>query len=206
MQATDHSTTEFVHPSQILPVRQLTFAAGRMAVLVLALIFTGNAGWVAAQDSVKDPFQEGNPWTKLLADANVRKQLEIEAKDAGQLEKLLGAPDADSAKKLAELLTEKQLRTVRKIRMKSLGGYALLHSRMAKYLELSDEQAVQLKAAAEQNLKDHAEMKNFMARARFRSAADAAKYVQGYRDKAHKRLFAVLTKDQQAKYDKIFTP
>lgn len=158
------------------------------------------AAAVAPAQGAKDPYGRGR-WTKLVKDKAVQKKLAL---TDGQLKSITGLKSAkDKQARLAEILKADQLKMLKRLRWKDLGGYALFDDEVADALAVTDAQKVKLEAAHKVNQADYKKMRNFMARARFRSRAAMLKFIAGYRDKADKRLLAILTKDQQAKLKKL---
>ena len=171
----------------------------QLAVLIAAA--TATVALNPAQAAVKDPYGRGN-WTKLVKDKGVQKALGLTDSQAKSLSALPFAKDGNR-EKITKILEPKQLKTLKRLRWKAIGGYALFEEEVADALALTDSQQEKLAAVAKENVSDHKKMRNFMARARFRSREAMEKFIAGYRTKADQRLLAVLTKDQAAKLKKL---
>lgn len=165
--------------------------------LVWALLATVVFG-SEARSEVRNPFLEQPGQQVLLAAADVQTTLKL---TPDQMTKL-GATKALDAK--LKVLTEEQRRRLRVIDAQREGGYVLTHDRVVDYLALTSEQSTQVDAVVATHAAKHKEMRDFMSRARFRSREAMEEYVAGFRDKADKALYGVLTPDQTEKLETLF--
>lgn len=145
-----------------------------------------------------DPYGPRGQWTQIVRSMPARKPLKLTLMQIKEAANLKLAKD-DNRDAIAKFLKPAQLATLKRLSWKARGGYALFDPELSKKLEITAEQQAQLKAAARVNVAEHRKMKNFLARARFRSRAAMQKYINGYRDAADKRLLDVLTAKQKKK-------
>lgn len=169
-----------------------------------AILFTLHLTNLHAQDKVL----RGTPQlVKHLSDEAVQKELELTEKQivvANNAAELLSRIRDGKAQQMAlesvqEVLSESQLQRLKQIYWQRLGGAAILEQDVAKTLGLSADQQKKLAVVQEKNRAEHEKMRDFMRRARFRSAAAMEAYKAKYRDAASERLLAVLTETQSKK-------
>lgn len=155
-----------------------------------------------------DPPNAAPGFIKTANDAELQTKLELTdkevaaAKDAADLLKRVhdGKAQAMAEKIISEAFSKEHYMAVRKTFWQRLGARALFETQVREKLELSSDQKEKLAEAKAINDKEHAEMVDFMRRARFRSAEAMAAYKKKYSDAADERLFAVLTKEQMATF------
>ncbi|MFQ5732143.1 MAG: hypothetical protein ACE5KM_09320 [Planctomycetaceae bacterium] len=166
--------------------------------LAVAVSWAGNSADAAVPN---DPYGRGQ-WTKLVQDKAARKQLSLSDRQSKALNALRPAKD-DNRAKIGSVLKPEQVKTLKRISWKALGGYAVFDDEVSDALEITDAQKTKLEAAAKTNQAKHRKMKSILALARFRSRAAMEKFIAGYRDAADQRLLAVLTKTQRAQLKKL---
>lgn len=168
----------------------------RTTLAVFAAITTLSS--VAAAAEVRNPFLEQPGPKVLLQSADVQQTLELSQQQRAQL------AERQSVDEMLEVLSPSQRRQLQVLDAQREGGYALTHELIVNYLKLSDRQQKQVAEAVEANAAEHAKMRDFMSRARFRSKEAMDQYVAGFRDKADQRLTDVLTAEQKKNLQQVF--
>ena len=169
---------------------------------------------VASASDAPDTFGQRGNWGVLLAREDVRAEIKLSERQQKQLDERLAAAQLLAAQKdqdieetvrdaVAKLLAADQLPRLRQISWQAAEGYALLDDVVAKELKFTDKQREALAEARAANAAKHAEMKDFLARARFRSAEAMQAYIEEYRSAASGRLLAVLTVEQTAQLKEL---
>jgi hypothetical protein len=159
-----------------------------------------------ASEEAPDTFGQRGEWGVLLAREDVRGELKLDEKAASQVEDLLAKHAGDEKtlrEKLDKALAAEQVARLRQLGWQAAEGYALLDDLVAKELKFTAKQRAALAEARAQNAAEHAEMKDFLARARFRSAEAMQAYIEEHRASASGRLLAVLTEEQERKLKKL---
>lgn len=169
---------------------------------LLAVITLGVAALAASETEIPDTFGQRGDWGVLLARQDVRGELKFGAEESKQADDLLAAHAAEEKtlrETAAKLFSAEQIQRLQQLGWQAAEGYALLDPLVAKELKFTSKQQVALEEAQAANAAKHAEMQDFLRRARFRSAEARDAYIEEYRAVASGRLLAVLTDEQDAK-------
>ncbi len=148
---------------------------------------------------------------RLLGDVVVQKELGLSEKQLTDTQKVIqllaqvrdGKAQSQAKSTLSASLSDEQYKRLKQLHWQRLGANALLEPEVSKTLEISDEQKGQLAAAQTKNNAEHQKMRDFMSRARFRSAEAVVQFKSKYRIAAEQRLHAVLTPAQVKELDSL---
>lgn len=171
-------------------------------MILLASLAAGLLSLAISETEAADTFGQRGDWGVLLAEGNARGELKLEEKQQQAVDDLLArhAGDEKSIRAgLTKALSDEQIERLRQLGWQAAEGYALLDELVAKDLEFTDKQREAIEEAKAANAATHAEMRDFLKRARFRSAEAMQAYIEEHRAVASGRLLAVLTEDQEAK-------
>lgn len=156
--------------------------------------------------ATSNPFVTPSGWAGLLQDPAVQRDLKLSKDQIADFKKLIGKLPESPTELEAEIrkhVMGEQLTRIEQLNWQREGGYALFDPKVAKALSLTDEQQKRLADAAKVNAAEHEKMREFMARARFRSQEAMEQFVEGYRNPANERLLNVLSKDQQVAFKSL---
>ena len=175
--------------------------------IVSAVLFAVILAPANSKAETRNPFRDQPSLLHLIQEPGTQKRLKLADEQTAEIERIVGASadEPDAAKKQIEgLLTAEQKRLMRRLDLQLEGGYALSHERIAKHLELSDEQRGRLQEVIAANDEEHTIMRKTMMVARFASAEAMAKFVADYRDKADAALLEILSDEQSQKFKTLF--
>ncbi len=185
----------------------MMFNPYRSPILRFCLVLLGIALLSNMAEAVeRNPFATPHGWVGLMTDPAVKADLKFTVEQTGKITAIIGSlggkPD-EAAEAMREHLTEEQLVRIQELDWQREGGYALLDPKISKPLAITKEQEEQLAKAVIVNAAENKKMRDFMARARFRSHQAVLDYVAKHRKPANERMFKVLTKEQQAKLKEL---
>ncbi len=148
---------------------------------------------------------------RLLQDEAVQNELGLSEKQLTAVQKVVqllaqvrdGKAQSQAQSTLSASLSGEQYKRLKQLHWQRMGGYAILEPEVSKTLEISEEQRKQLAAAQTKNRAEHQKMRDFMSRARFRSAEAVEQYKSKFRTAANQRLRAILTPSQIKELDRL---
>lgn len=165
-------------------------------IAVVALLLSSIAVAQASAAAPKDPYGPRGGLTALLKKKAVQAELKLTEKQQAFANALKPAK-GDNLAAIKKSLEKSQQKRLHQLSWQARGGYVLFGKFVASKLSITEDQQEKLAAAAKVNVAEHAKMRDFLRRARFRSREAMQKYIAGYRDAADKRLLDVLTAAQK---------
>lgn len=142
----------------------------------------------------------------LLAHERVQKELKLTEKQATAVKGLAASVNKGDAKTADALATAKktldadQLTRLKEISYQVRGGAALADEDVARELKLTKKQITE---ASDVWTKEEKNLKDFLARARFRSREAMLEHVSKHRKKAGESMLAVLDDEQKKAFTKL---
>jgi hypothetical protein len=190
------------YPLTFIPLEK-NMQNSRMLVVASTLVVVGfSMSGTIIQAASPNPFVTPSGWAGLLQERAVQQELKLSDDQVAEFKKLIGKLSGNPGEVESEIRKQvmgEQLARIEQLNWQREGGYALFDVKVAKALSLTEEQQERLTVAAGLNAIEHKKMRDFMARARFRSREAMEQYVDRYRKPANERLLGVLTKDQRSK-------
>lgn len=177
-----------------------------LAVTIILVVSGFSMMGTIIRAATPNPFVTPSGWAWLLQEPAVQKELKLSDDQVAEFKNLIGKLSGNPGEVESEIRKQvmgEQLARIEQLNWQREGGYALFDAKVAKALSLTDKQQKRLADAAKVNASEHEKMRDFMARARFRSQEAMEQFVESYRKPSNERLLSVLSKDQQVTFKSL---